>query len=110
MAGAAARWHRDRKTASLRVVARGRSDESTFGGEERTMTKILGVMWGVLIIVIGVIVLGWIAYSYTLAESPPEHPWWRAAILVVVWLYAMTIGIKRIRGGARGKASKNAPT
>ncbi len=65
------------------------------------MSRVFGVMWGILILFVAVAVLGWIAYSYTLADSEPEYPWWWAVILVVVWSYAITIGIKRIRGGTR---------
>lgn len=72
--------------------------EGAFAKESSTTRRATEAVWGLVILLVAAGVLAWIAFSYTLADQPPDYPWWWAVILVAVWAHALRVGINRFRG------------
>jgi hypothetical protein len=65
------------------------------------MRRALDIAIGLVIVLVSATVLIWVAYSYTLADEPPKYPWWQAIFVTLLWGYAITYGVARMRGTHR---------
>ncbi|MBI5363721.1 MAG: hypothetical protein HZA53_11120 [Planctomycetes bacterium] len=62
------------------------------------VSRVFGVLWGLLIVLMSGAMLVWIPYSLFFSDEPSRFPWWWGCILFVVWSFGLVVGVSRIRG------------